>query len=274
MSMQYYLEKFDRLGILTRKKLGFVSHRKGDSTRIFISGMQRSGTNMVMDILERSFETDTYHERDPRAFDNYQMRDLDTIHRLVDASQAKYFIIKSLCESQRLKSLLDEFEPSKALWVVRNYDDAVNSMNISFKGITERTKAIAVDRNSCGWRGQGMSDETHAIVRKYAHDNINDATAAALKWYYRNILFFEQDLDSDSRVKPISYEHLVTHPVEEMKAIFEFLGPEFHPRVVQWVSPRSIRLRPPPEIEPDVRELCDSLFQRFHDIIDVNADQA
>ena len=276
-SAQYYLEKIDRLLLLKRKQwhLSRVASKKTSSKvkRIFIAGMQRSGTNMVMDILERSLETDTYHERDQRAFDDYQMRDRAVIHGLINSSKAEYFIIKALCESQYLRSLLDEFEPSKALWVVRNFEDAVNSMMISFPGFAERIKLIAVDRNACGWRGKDMSDETHAVIRSHCKPDINEATAAALKWYYRNVLFFEQGLDQDSRVKLISYEKLVTQPVEEAMRIFQFLGPEFHPRVVRWVSPRSIRRRPPPDIDKDVWVLCDDLMQRFQGVLEQAADK-
>lgn len=271
-SAQYYLEKIDRLLLLKRKqwRLSSAASNKAASKEecIFIAGMQRSGTNMVMDILERSLETDIYHERDQRAFDAYQMRERAVIHGLIDLSKAEYFIIKALCESQYLLSLLDEFEPSKALWVVRNFEDAVNSMVISFPGFAERIKLIAADRNACGWRGSEMSDETHAVIREYCNPAINEATAAALKWYYRNILFFEQDLDKDHRVKLVAYEQLVTQPIEEAQRIFQFLGPEFHPRVVRWVSPRSIRRRPPPDINKAVWALCDDLMQRFQRILE------
>ena len=271
-STQYYLEKIDRLLLLKRKQwlLSRVASNKTTSNVecIFIAGMQRSGTNMVMDILERSLETDIYHERDQRAFDDYQMRERAVIHGLIDSSKAAYFIIKALCESQYLHSLLDEFEPSKALWVVRNFEDAVNSMVISFPGFAERIKLIAEDRNACGWRGKDMSDETHAIIREHCNPGINEATAASLKWYYRNILFFEQNLDKDNRVKLVAYEQLVTQPIEEAQRIFQFLGPGFHPHVVRWVSPRSIRRRPPPDINKGVWALCDDLMQRFQDVLE------
>lgn len=267
MPVRDHLEKMDRIWILTLK--GFQNiflnkNRKGNSTRVFVSGIQRSGTNMIMDVLERSMETDTYHERDNRAFDNYQMKDRKIIHQLIESSTSQLFVIKSLCESQYLRSLMDEFEPSKALWVVRHFDDTVNSLMISFSGFAERIKLIAKDRNSCGWRGRGMSNETHEIIRKFADNNINEATAAALKWYYRNILYFEQQLENDPRVKLIFYEKLVTDPVDEIKEISDFLGLKYHRRVHRWVSPRSIRRRLPPEIDSNVRELCSALLSRFH----------
>ena len=58
------------------------ARRGGPPLTLLVAGVQRSGTNMVMDVLERSLETDVYHERDPRAFDNYEMRPLEVIRGL------------------------------------------------------------------------------------------------------------------------------------------------------------------------------------------------
>ncbi len=266
-SLSYYHEKIDRLGILARKSLLSTARRvRGLKPRgqVLVAGMQRSGTNLVMDLFERSMQTDTYHERDPRAFDDYHMRDRQHIHGLIERSGGEVFVIKALLESQHLRSLLDEFAPAKALWVVRDYRDTVNSLMISFPGFAERIQLIAKDRHACGWRGEGMSDETHALIRKYTHPDINEATAAALKWYYRNILFFEQALDTDPRLRLVSYETLVTQPGEEIERVFQFVGIRYSQGISRWVSPRSIRKRPPPEIEPDVAALCEGLAERFH----------
>ena len=59
-----------------------MTQKPSQKLTVFVAGVQRSGTNMLMDALERSFETDVYHERDPRAFDNYLMRPPEVIARL------------------------------------------------------------------------------------------------------------------------------------------------------------------------------------------------
>ena len=35
---------------------------------VFVAGMQRSGTNLLMDVLDASHATQVFHETDPRAF--------------------------------------------------------------------------------------------------------------------------------------------------------------------------------------------------------------
>ena len=62
---------------------------------LFVGGVQRSGTEMMMAVLERSPETRGYHESDPRAFCEYQMRDLAVIRELVDPTHAPVVVLKS-----------------------------------------------------------------------------------------------------------------------------------------------------------------------------------
>jgi len=231
--------------------------------RIFIAGMQRSGTNMLMDILEKSFETDVYHERDSRAFDNYQMRDRHTIQHLIDQSRAPKFIIKALCELQDLKELMEYFKPAKVIWIVRSYDDVVASMLKSFPNMEKQAIRI-VHKGSKEWLGRGMTDETRNKLKDLIHEGMGDSSASALQWYFRNILFFNQQFDKDQRVLLISYEDLVTQPKINVKKICRFIGINYKPLMIKDVFAHSIKRRNPPEIAPKVRELCDELQLKFN----------
>lgn len=235
-----------------------------DRRYVFVAGMQRSGTNMMMDVLERSYESDVFHESDPRAFDNYQMRDRAVIHRLAERSSAPVFVIKALCELQELKSLMGEFAPAKALWMMRNYEDVVNSMLVSFRNQARQVQRIVANRGDDGWwLERGMSDATYDLLEKLVHPGMNDASAAALQWYFRNMLFFEQGLDNDPRVMAVGYEALVTDPQEQFKRVFAFLGLRYTPRVAGNVFANSIHRRTPPDIEPQVRAVCEELNARI-----------
>ncbi|WP_246265702.1 sulfotransferase [Aromatoleum diolicum] len=230
---------------------------------VFVAGMQRSGTNMLMDRLERSFLTDVYHERDPRAFDNYRMRDRATIRELISHSRAPAFVIKALCELEQLHGLMDEFAPAKTLWIVRDYRDAVRSALASFGNFTRQVQRIVADRTVNDWRAAGMSEATHLMVGKLWHPGMSEASAAALIWYFRNTLFFEQGLDHDARVRLIAYESLVQNPETECRSIFEFLEIPFTRDITRGVFSTSIRHRPLSEIEEPVAELCEGLARRF-----------
>lgn len=230
---------------------------------VFVAGMQRSGTNMLMDRLERSFVTDVYHERDPRAFDNYRMRDRATIRQLINQSRAPVFVIKALCELEQLHDLMEIFAPAKTLWIVRDYRDAVRSALASFGNFTRQVERIVADRTIDDWRAAGMSEATHLTVCKLWHPRMSEASAAALIWYFRNMLFFEQGFDRDARVKLIAYESLVQNPEAECRAVFDFLEIPFSQDITRGVFSTSIRHRSLSEIEEPVAELCEGLARRF-----------
>ena len=252
-----------KLTLLAKSVRQRVSNAPEARSFVFVAGMQRSGTNMVMDVLERSLDSDVYHETDPRAFDKYEMRDRSVIRALADNSRAPFFVIKALCELDLLPSLMQDFSPARTLWIVRDVEDVVNSATRSFRNFPAQVGRIAQDRNAAQWRGRGMSDETHARVRELYHPDINEATAAAITWYFRNVLFFEHGFDRHPAVRAVCYERLVSEPDNQFREIFGFLGIPYSSRISSIVSASSIRKNPPPPIEPAVKALCDGLAERF-----------
>lgn len=257
--------KVARWSMLTRKRFlhALRGKRYTGQRFVFIAGAQRSGTNMLMDILERSRVTDVYHERDPRAFQDYIMREPHVIQDLARRSSAPVFVIKSLCELDRLHGLMNQFQPSKMVWIVRDYVDMVNSALVSFPSLPKSMARIYDDRTASDWRSRGMSDDTYGLIRELYRPGMDDASAVALFWYMRNVLFFEMGFDQDSNVALTLYETLVTEPNEELRAVFEFLELEYSSYISRHVFASSIRRRPPPGIDPAIDRLCAQLHERF-----------
>ena len=246
----------------------FGKRQTHSNVRVFVAGAQRSGTNMLMKVLERSFETDIYHENNPRAFDNYLMRDTDVIWALVSKSRAPLFVIKALCELDRLVELMDSFAPARTIWIVRNFEDVVNSALLSFKSLPGSVADIVTYRNREDWRCRGMSDTTFGLLRTLYHADIDPASAVALFWYSRNILFFENHFDQDPNVLLVRYESLVSDAERTFQKLFRFLGLKYSPRIVSNVFNSSVGRRPAPLIEPAVRDLCEELSRSFQRRID------
>ena len=263
LDVAHMRERFEHKVLIASKSAYQWVRRRSPAQVVFVAGMQRSGTNMLMDRLERSYLTDVYHERDPRAFDNYRMRERAVIHGLVAQSRAPTFVIKALCELDRLGELMAEFAPAKTVWIVRDYRDAVPSALNSFGNFTKQVARIAADRLVDDWRAGGMSEVTHGIVRGLWHAEMNEVSAAALIWYFRNVLYFEQGFDRDPRVRLVFYERLVQEPEQECSAIFEFLGVPWSEDITRGVFASSIRHKPLSGIEPAVAELCEGLARRF-----------
>ncbi len=249
-----------------RLKYG-IGEQLNNKQCVFVAGVQRSGTNMLMDIMERSMETDVYHERDHRAFQSYEMKPTDVIHQIFKKSISPVFVIKALCELDKLKMLMDEFEPAKSIWVLRHYGDVVNSMVRSFPNQSTLVRNIVFDKEREGWPGRSMSNKTHSIVKRLSRDELNRESAAALIWYFRNILYFEQNLEKGSRVKLIKYESMVSHPEKDFRRIFDFLELRFKPSFIDKVSDHSVRKNELPPIRPDIQKLNENLLERFESVM-------
>ncbi|BCG64814.1 MAG: hypothetical protein methR_P2607 [Methyloprofundus sp.] len=266
--MKNLINKLKRVIFLQVKYFLLLTNSKHiKQERVFVAGMQRSGTNMLMDILEKSCETDVYHERDSRAFDNYQMREEAVIRKLSNRSIAPKFVIKSLCELQNLESLMSSFQPAKTIWIVRDYNDVVASMLKSFGNMEKQVLRIFRD-NGSEWLGQGMTDKTRSELIELVEPGMGDKSASAMQWYFRNILFFDQKFENNKQVLLISYEELVNQPEIQVGKICDFIGIQFQPRMIKDIFSSSINRRKNPEIDPRVRVLCDELQLKFKKLLE------
>lgn len=231
---------------------------------VFVAGMQRSGTNLLMDVLDASRMTQVFHETDPRAFYNYEMRERAHIRQLAAACPAPVFVIKALCELDQLPSLMQDLNPAQTLWIVRDWRDSVNSAIRSFGNFVPQWQRIAHATGNGDWRSRGMSAATRNLLKALYHPDATEKDGAAIMWYYRNVLFFERMLDEDSRVRLVFYEDLVKEPREQVAAIYAFLGlPGFNTRIASQIHAHSIQRRTPPDISPAIAELCNKLYIRL-----------
>jgi Sulfotransferase domain len=232
---------------------------------VFVAGVHRSGTNMMMDILERSWQTEVFHESDPRAFEQYMLRDEALIHELVRRSPAPVTVVKALHEAHDLRRLMEAFAPAKAIWMFRSYGDAINSSLNRWKRYRNRIEIIVEDRTAADWRGWGMTDETHSIVRQHYRPDMNDASAIALFWFYRNQLLFDQGLDRDPRTLLVRYENLVSDNGDYAKRLTDALGIQLTTAMRRVAHTESVRKHAEPKLDTNVRELCERMRQALEE---------
>ncbi len=238
-------------------------HRSSTQLTLFVTGVQRSGTNMVMEIYERSLRTQVFHEADSRAFDDYQQRDQATLERLVRNSPASVVVIKALLEAHRIRQLLDNFAPAKAVWMYRHFDDTIKSMLTRWPGDRNFLDRIVKNRSSGEWRALGMTDETYAIVRRCYSRTMSDAAAQALYYYYRHQLFYDQGLDRDPRVLLMSYEDLTSSAIENVKAIAEFSNLPFKAAMQRHVHKFFKSGSDAPCLPPEICHLVMQMYEKL-----------
>lgn len=236
----------------------------------FVFGCQRSGTKMVMRILENSPATRIYHENHTTAFHDFQLRPDPVLRALIEANPAPAQIFKPICDSQRADELLARFPDARALWVYRHPDDVANSAAVKW-GEHQRDVVAAVARGdftSWGWRTERLADTTVAAVRSVYREDLTPAEGALLFWYLRNSFFFTLGLDQEPRVLLVRYEDLVRTPKSAFARMFAHVRVPFDDAFVARVRTDSIRRREPPPASPAIRALCDGLQKRLDAVME------
>jgi hypothetical protein len=234
---------------------------------VFVVGVQRSGTNMVVRGLEVAPEVEAHNENSRRAFDRFRLRPTPVIRELVEQSGHRYVLFKPLCDSHRTAGLLDYLgtpSPGRAIWVYRSVDGRVRSALAKFGdnnlGVL---REIAAGRGLDRWQAQGLSHEKLQLIRGFDYDELTPESAAALFWYLRNGLYFDLGLNERDDVILMSYDALVADPEGAMGPLCKFLAFPFREDLVRHVEPREAPLRRPLVIDPLISRLCEDLHRRL-----------
>lgn len=243
----------------------------GPKTVAFIMGCQRSGTSLTYWIFERDFNAKIYRESSSLssadAVEKLRLNPLPEIRAAFDRHAVPLVVAKPLVESQRALELLEQFPNARILWLYRHYQDVASSNLKAFgmdNGLRDLRPILAQEQGN--WRAEHVSDGTLATLRRYFSESMNPYDAAALFWYARNRLFFEQKLDSNPRVLPCRYEDLVTDPTAFMQRVYAFLGvPYPGDHITQDVHPQSVGKGRKSRLSSEVDALCAELLSELDD---------
>ena len=95
----------------------------------------------------------------------------------------------------------------------------VNSNVNRFRSQIEGLKSV-VTGTPASWRNERVSEETMSILKNHFREDMSRADAAALGWYTRNVLYFEQGLEQRDDVLLCRYEDLIRSPEFTTKRIY------------------------------------------------------
>ena len=235
---------------------------------LFLVGVQRSGTNLLAHGLDELPEFHVYNEGNTTAFENYRIRALPTIERLVGKSRARFVLFKPLCDSHRTPELLAHFGPrARAVWAYRNVDGRVRSAIAKFGDSNLRVlRAFAAGEAPKPWNTwqiAGLSAENADFIRGFDLDRLSAESGAALFWYLRNALYFELGLDRRTDTMLVDYDMLLAEPARVATGVCRFLEIPYRPAMIGTIDPRRPSQRPPLPIDPRIRERCTALKARL-----------
>jgi hypothetical protein len=241
---------------------------------VWLVGVQRSGTNMVVRGLEESPEVEVHNENDRSAFDRFRLRPDAVVREIILASRHRYVLFKPLCDSHRVDELLALDTPTagRAIWAYRGVDGRVRSALAKFGDANLRVLTeIAAGRGGDMWQAQRLSAKSLELIRSFDWTATSPGSAAALFWYVRNSLFFDLGLNRRDDVLLSSYDAVVAAPEAGTKAVASFLGLEWDPSLADHIERRDDDRPPPLELDPRVRRLCDELEARLDTVAAVQA---
>jgi hypothetical protein len=262
------LNPFERIPLAVRKARWRRSHAIApNAIPVFIVGVQRSGTNMLVRGLERSPEFEVRNENDDDAFERFLLRPDPVVRALVEKSGHRYVLFKPLCDSHRIGAILDGLgspSPGRAIWAYRDVRGRVRSAVQKFGSANlDALRRIAVGEGATMWQAGGLSPERLELIRSFDYDRMTPQSAAALFWFLRNSLYFDLGLDTRSDVALASYGGMVAGPEQAMRALCGVLDFPYQPALIAHIDARSSRPVAPLELDPRVEELCDGLEARL-----------
>lgn len=259
------LPRRERLRKLLKHLRNAATSDGGNPRAVFVFGDMRSGTNMLKECFYRTARTAVFNESDPAAFDDFMLRDLRVIDRLVQTSPASVVVFKALADSARANELLDHYAGSRAIWIYRRYQDVINSAvrTRHWRSTLENLRITLEEPARARWRRLNLSESQLSLLRRHYDRGLDDNAARALIWYIRNDLYFSQALDKDPRVVLINYERLVKSPDKELHRAWEHVGLEHSHRHHVHVSTRSVGKHTEPEIDIEVAKLADEMMRRL-----------
>jgi hypothetical protein len=238
----------------------------GTAMPVYLLGVQRSGTNMLVRGLEAAPEFEVRNENDRETFVRFRLR-VDRVVPVVEASRHKYVLFKPLCDAAQAPFLLDGLPtttPGRAIWAYRDVDGRARSAVAKF-GTTnlDVLRKIAAGRGEDLWQAQAISADNRSLLRGFSYDHMNPYEAAALFWFIRNSLYFDLALDRRDDVTLASYDAMVADPEQAMRDLCHFLDFPYGPQLVAHIDARSSTGRPPLDLDPAIRRLCSEMSDRL-----------
>ncbi len=249
-------------------KLGLPRY-DGRPTVVLILGIQRSGTSLMYWVFERDLGVRVYREASELSsldeVEHIRLNPVPDVQRQINSHRLPLVVLKPLVESQRAHELMAAFPGSKVLWAYRHYQDVAASNLKAFGPENGKSDLQPLLRDDVtNWRSQHSSAETRATIRRFYAPDMNPYDAAALFWWARMQLYFEQRLDQNPYVLLSRYEDLVTNPARTMRRTYAFLGRAYPgDHIVKDVNAQSVGKGRVTKLSPAVDELCGAMLARL-----------
>ena len=259
------------LGLAKRSARSIVRARSHERRVVLIFGCQRSGTTMLQQtFLDRSWRVLILEEHDRRLVgpnpgpEETTWQEYSTVLGRIHRLPFEVVAAKPLVESASATALMDAAGPVKAVWMLRHYRGVARS-NVSRFGVDNPYRDLQPirSRDVLDWRYKGTTEETLETVTALMRRSLTPLDAAALFWWIRNQIYFDQRLWKDSRIRILRYERACNQPGEVIRSLSTHIGLALPSGSIA----SRVRAQPSPpetgELDPDIERLCAKLWDSF-----------
>lgn len=236
---------------------------------VLIFGCQRSGTTMIQQVfLDQSWRVLILEEHDRRLVgddpEETSWEDSATVLRRIRRLPFEIVAAKPLVESARATELMDAAGSTRAVWMLRHYGEVARS-NLRRFGDENSHRDLQPFRSgdSLDWRCKGATEETRDTVTELLNTDLTPLDAAALFWWTRNRLYFDQHLWKDERIRILRYQRACTCPDDVVRSLSGHIGiPLPVSSIIHRVQPRGA-VASVAGLNPEVERLCQKLWDSF-----------
>jgi hypothetical protein len=259
------------LALVKRSARSIIRARRKERRVLLIFGCQRSGTTMLQQtFLDRSWRVLILEEHDHRLVgptpgpEETTWQEYSTVMRRIRRLPFEVVAAKPLVESASATALMDAAGAVKAVWMIRRYPEVAQS-NVNRFGTDNPYRDLQpiCSRDATDWRYRGVTEVAWETVTALLNRRLTPFDAAALFWWTRNQLYFDQRLWEDDRIRILRYERACNQPDEVIRSLSDHIGLALP---IDSIAPR-VRARPLPaettELDPEVDRLCRKLWDSF-----------
>jgi hypothetical protein len=236
---------------------------------VLIFGCQRSGTTMLQQtLLDRSWRVVILEEHDRRLVgdgdpEETEWEEDSIVFGRIRRLPFEVVAVKPLVESDRASELIETAGKARGIWMLRHYLD-VSQSNLRRFGVGNAHRDLYpfLLGDTLDWRCRGASEETRDTVVELLKDGLEPLDAAALFWWTRNKLYFDQHLSENERVRVLRYERTRSNPEEVIRALSSYIGISLpiHAIVHRVRTQTATQVG---DLNPTVEALCTKMWESF-----------
>ncbi len=255
---------------IVKRLVRSIARAPGDRRRVvLIFGCQRSGTTMLQQtFLDQSWRVLILDEHDRRLVgedpEETSWEEDATVFRRIHRLPFDIVAAKPLVESSRAVDLMDAAGDARAIWMLRDFHEVAAS-NLRRFGPSNPHRDLQPfgSGDSLDWRCRGATEETYETVTEFLRQGLTPLDAAALFWWTRNQLYFDQRLWEDERIRILRYERACLFSEEVIRSLSAHIGLSLPLRSIVHRIRSQQGGDPAGDLNPEVERLCMAMWDSF-----------